>query len=211
MLPVYVPNSLWWPFVQQKIQNAGVADPFRPGVQELQPKSSWFRYVNPHSANLASLPTYNTYGEMDLVTNICIWACVTTNVSDYGDLLIEPGSDQPTALPASGGAEFLPGSANTAQHYEWNEYQAFSWNFLTGVEVYGAFKDMVRSPLFHLNYRSEMDQITVADCSTHQLESETTALFNVLNGRVTGHPYPCSEDTSRPPGAPSAAPGYFGS
>lgn len=209
--PVYIPNSLWWPSVQQAIQNAGVADPFRPGVQELQPKSQWFRYVNPHSMNLASLPTYNTYGDMALVTNVCIWACVTTNVTDFGDLLIEPGSDQPTALPAGGGAEFLPGLDQTSQHYEWSEYQAFSWNFLTGREIVGAVKGMANSPLFHLNYRSEMDEITVPDCSTHQMESETTALFNVLNGRVTGRPYPCSEDTSRPPGAPSAAPGYFGS
>ena len=55
---------------------------------------------------------------------------------------------------------------------------------------------VVLAPEMHTRYLTKQDKITVTDCRTGARESETDALFNFLNGRVTGNPYECRTDVT---------------
>jgi hypothetical protein len=212
-----IPTSWWEPPVQRAIFGAFgqvVPTPDRPAVINLETQNDWFTWANSNSANLpVSLPTFNTYGDMKVDANMCFFFCQTVYTQSFGDMFIMPGSPDPTATPAAGGARFLPNGGGV-QNFEWDESQTVGYDYLYGPQMaLGPIKSLMKSPRMHTNYRlsSSMDKITVPDCQTGNMESETTALLKVLNGRVTGHPYLCDPGSVLPPpGAPSAAPPYFG-
>ncbi len=148
---------------------------------------------------------------MNLVTKERLRACLTIDKATLGDLLILPGNDNPQDTPSLGGARLLPGGVNSAQIYQWDEFAAFSWNMLDGASPTGpagAFAQMLASPLQHIIYRhsGSMDQITVSECQTGAVETETTALFNVLNSRLSGHPYLCAPSPAPTPGGQEPRP-----
>jgi pimeloyl-ACP methyl ester carboxylesterase len=121
-----IPSWLWEPFVQRQFDRllGSTASPYRPAVRELQTNSPWFQYVNSHSQPdelPPNLPTYNTFGDMKVATKLCVWTCQTLERQSFGDVFILPGVDDPTATPSGGGAKFLPGGADGANNYEWDE------------------------------------------------------------------------------------------
>lgn len=94
--------------------------PNRAGIKDLAPQSDWYNEVNSQDPP-SGLAYFNFAANIQLNVNVAgFWPWdSSTNYSDQlGDFVMMPGSNDPTAEPAHGGEDFLPGGDNTASIHQ---------------------------------------------------------------------------------------------
>lgn len=133
----------------------------RPGVQDLAGDSPWYRSVNPTDVP-QNLHYYNFYTDIQpsLEVNLLFWSH-TIAKADIGDLVMLPGTPNPTDHPLLGGARFLPGGSDTADRHEYETPKPYSVNVATlllpggpiifGSQVSDAVYKILTDPANHLN------------------------------------------------------------
>lgn len=129
--------------ILRKIQSLAFSrvsfDPSRPAFSDLAAQSSWYDSVNPPFLPPAGLNYYNLYGnvqaQFQFSVNLLFWSHTwTVGTIDTGDGVMLPGTDDPTATPALGGAKFLPYPQSTANNHEYEALSGDSIN-LDGIAV----------------------------------------------------------------------------
>ncbi len=178
--------------------------PGGPAGPELIPQSAWYKWTNPAPAHVPQVPAFNAYGDISLVSQSCFFSfCWNVPVVPYGivgDGILMPGSDDPLATPATGGARYLNGAAG-AQNWEWDVRDAVNWNpglilalpapLRQGAEIYAAASAILGSPASHLNMGTKMSQTHVPDCQNPKTTTLDAELRALIEGRVDGQPYLC--------------------
>jgi hypothetical protein len=163
----------------------------RPAQVGLTPQSDWYQWANSDADRLPTLPYFNLYGDISIATQTCflIWCMDQTTIDDVGDVVFEPGTDDPLDTPASGGARFLDGPAGD-QNWQWSMPDTILWNpedtFMIGV-----MSGLTRAPAMHGNFLQQMDQIQVPDCQTGEQTTVAAEVLRLVRGRLIGQPYVC--------------------
>jgi hypothetical protein len=185
------------PYLGSEIGNlAGLVfpNPDRPATQEFAPASKYMQWVDSSSDLLPNIPMYNTWGDERVTVQHCLlpfgWACVSADIQNWGDVVLMPGTDNPTQTPAMGGEKFLPGGPS-ATWWEWAETDRIYWDPLNDPFMLSAFAGLLAAPEQHMNYPSTEGQLTVADCQTGQPIAESDELFRVISARMNGQTYAC--------------------
>jgi hypothetical protein len=167
-------------------------NPDRPAVKEFAPSSAFMHWVAAHSDRLPDIPMYNTWGdEREVMTHCVLIWCHDTDLGSAGDVILQPGTDDPTEVPSQGGERFLPGGASE-QRWQWAETQTFTWipdgdPYQTGLDA-----QLITAPMSHSNYPHHQDELTVKDCKTGESINETTELLRVVTTRMEGKTYTCT-------------------
>jgi len=90
-------------------------DVTRAAVHDLEPASAWYRSVNSQAVP-DTKHYFNVYSSIDVAFEVkVLWGTQRLGSIDAGDLVLLPGSDDPTDTPLLGGARFLPFGENHGQ------------------------------------------------------------------------------------------------
>ena len=167
----------------------------RPASQELQDGSAWFTWVNSHSTKLPSIPFFNSYGDIRINSRVCVipdlFGCLDVYDAAVGDIVILPGTDNPTDTPILGGQKFLNGPRGL-QNWEFRQLHRYYWDpVFPPSEAIAWVGATVTAPEQHRNIMQGMGQTTVSDCRTGQAIAADDELIRILNGRAIGIPYNC--------------------
>lgn len=167
----------------------------RPGVIDVTPQSPWYDTVNPSIPSPGVPPKlayYNFYSNLtiNLQVNFGFFS-VNTGSFDAGDLVMLPGSDNPTAEPLLGGARFLPGGAQTLTRHEFGMNNTVNVNpldlLLPNPLSIGDVVRILDSPVTHFNLPSNTSSVTVTGCGpgspTVTVASE---VFRILQNPTRG-------------------------
>ena len=202
----YLSTGLWpiSQILQQGLPLAGYPAGSRPANYELAPMSSWYRWVNPPASHLPQLPSFNAYGDISVDLHPCAGigpfsACLSLPLPTgiIGDLVLLPGSDDPHAVPPTGGARFLDGSP-ASQNWEWALEDQLQWNPWADPFAVGLATEAFGSPVFHANLGkslggtlSNTTPIMVPDCQNSSSTPLASEIPYLVGGRVTGNLYSC--------------------
>ncbi len=202
----YLSTGLWpiSQILQQGLPLAGYPAGSRPANYELAPMSSWYRWVNPPASHLPQLPSFNAYGDISVDLHPCadigpFSACLSLPLPTgiIGDLVLLPGSDDPHAVPPTGGARFLDGSPGS-QNWEWALEDQLQWNPWADPFAVGLATEAFGSPVFHGNLGkslggtlSNTTPIMVPDCQNPTSTPLVSEITHLVGGRVTGNLYSC--------------------
>jgi len=167
----------------------------RPASQELQDGSAWFTWVNANSTKLPSIPFFNTYGDIHVNARVCVipdlFGCIDVGDVAVGDIVILPGTDDPTDTPIQGGQKFLNGPRGL-QNWEFHQLHRYYWDPLfEPSEVIASGAAAFSAPEQHLNIIQGMGQTMVRDCQTGAPVAADDELVRILNGRASGINYNC--------------------
>jgi hypothetical protein len=169
-------------------------NPNRPATQQFAPASKYMQWVDSSSDRLPNIPMYNTWGDERVTVQHCLlpfgWACVSSDIQSWGDVVLKPGTDNPTQTPGMGGEKFLPGG-RSATRWEWAETDRIYWDPLSDPTMITALLGLYNAPEQHMNYPSTEGQLTVADCQTGKPIAESDELFRVISSRMNGQTYAC--------------------
>jgi hypothetical protein len=169
-------------------------NPNRLATQEFNPFGGFIKWTDSQSTKLPDLPYYNTWGDERIVIHHCYLpfghGCINTDVAHWGDMVLLPGSDNPTQTPLGGGERFLPNGFAT-NRWEWAEPYQVNWNPLTDPIQIGALSSLVGAPQQHTNYPNKQDSVTVADCRNGESVSVDTEIARVIVARLQGNLYAC--------------------
>ena len=172
----------------------GLPNANRVGVKEFSPTSDYMNWVDQNSDSLPAIPMYNTWGDERVHTHICTLAifnaCLDTPRQSLGDLVLMPGTDNPTQTPLLGGERFLPGGAS-ATHYEWAETADYAWDPEIDPLMQLVGTELMSAPQMHVNLPAHQAELTISDCQTHQPINEITELLRVVTARMSGTTYEC--------------------
>jgi hypothetical protein len=172
----------------------------RPANKEFSPDSALMNWMhaNSYAVPWNDIPTYNTWGDERVVVQECVLeACTDLAEFQLGDIILQPGTDDPLESTSSGGARFLPGGYSPT-HWQWaNTYVVHTAPLsldltLDGDDARtGALLQLWEGPEQHLNYPEHQDELTVKDCKTGADISDTRELLNVIRSRMHGDTYTC--------------------
>ena len=168
-------------------------NPGRPAVREFSPSGAYMRWLASHSDRLPDIPMYNTWGDERVYMHSCAlyFFCHDTFMNSAGDVILEPGTDDPTETPSGGGHRFLPGGPS-ATRWQWAETQKFYWDPTVDDKMIMLMVDLIKAPMSHSNYPHHQDELTVNDCQTGEAVNETTELLRVVTARMEGTTYTCA-------------------
>lgn len=185
------------PYFGSKIGNLialAFPNPNRPATQQFAPASKYIHWVDSSSDKLPNIPMYNTWGDERVAVKHCViaftWACVSADIQNWGDMVLMPGTDNPTQTPVMGGEKFLPGG-RSATRWEWAETDRIYWDPTIDPSMTSALLGVYNAPEQHTNYPSTEGQLTVADCKTGKPIAEWDELFRVISARMNGQTYAC--------------------
>ena len=167
----------------------------RPASQELQDGSAWFTWVNSHSTKLPPIPFFNTYGDIHVKARVCVipdlFGCLDVYDAAMGDIVILPGTDNPTDTSIQGGQKFLKGPRGL-QNWEFRQSHGYYWDpIFPPSEAIAWGGAAFSAPEQHLNVIQGMSQTVVSDCQTGAPVAADDELIRILNGRATGIFYNC--------------------
>jgi len=167
----------------------------RPASQELQDGSAWFTWVNSNSTKLPSIPFFNTYGDIHVNERVCVipdlFGCIDVGDVAVGDIVVLPGTDNPTDTPIQGGQKFLDGPRGI-QNWEFHQLHRYYWDpIIPPSELIALGGAAFSAPEQHLNVIQGMSQTTVRDCKTGTPVAADIELIRILNGRASGINYNC--------------------
>ena len=192
-LQAHLPSWLGTPI--DDLINKVLPDPGRLGVQEFNPRSAYIHWVIGHSGNLPKIPYYNTFGDERVIVQHCYLpfhrGCINADFQNWGDVVLDRGTDSPTQTTTFGGARFLP-TGYTAHSWQWGELYQVNWNPLADPQEVGALTAIVTAPEQHVNVVTQQNKVTVRDCRTGAPISEDKELARVISARLTGSTYACN-------------------
>lgn len=169
-------------------------DPRRPAITGLAPQHPYVNWVNGHSGALPDLPYYNAFGDQREAIGHCFLlfhqACTNTDIMQWGDLVILPGTDRATDTPADGGTRFAP-AGYTDHTWQFAETARVVWDPVNDPTEISALDALYRAPQTHLNITSQQSSVMVNDCKTGAPIPIDRELQNILNERLQGHLYAC--------------------
>lgn len=174
-----------------------IPSPNRLATQEFSPASSFMKWTDTNSNQLPSVPYYNTWGDERLAVKHCFvfgYACVSSDLLQLGDVVLQPGTDKPTQTPILGGERFLP-NGYTQDSWQWDELNRIDWDPLHaagGIYDAAVAAEIWNQPQQHTNYPNQQNAVQVPDCQTGIDESETTEIAKVIAARLTGSTYACN-------------------
>jgi len=176
--------------IARRISQLAHLDLDRPGVMDVTPQSPWYFSVNPFGVP-ANLAYYNFYS--NLLVNFQVHLLFfTLNMGSFntGDLVMLPGSDDPTDLPLLGGAKFLPGGQQTANRHEYAVNGQVNVNPADLAIPPLLVRDVVRlasSPINHFNFGSNVGTIGVPSCAPGApMTTVANEVFRLLQNPKTG-------------------------
>ena len=167
----------------------------RPASQELQDGSAWFTWVNSHSTKLPPIPFFNTYGDIHVSSRVCVipelFGCLDVYDAAMGDIVVLPGTDNPTDTTIQGGQKFLNGPRGR-QNWEFRQSHRYYFDpIFPPSEAIAWGGAAFSAPEQHLNVIQGMSQTMVSDCQTGAPVAADDELIRILNGRATGIFYNC--------------------
>lgn len=167
-------------------------NPSRPANQQFKPTGNYMRWLAAHSDRLPNIPMYNTWGDEQVYTQSCIlfW-CHSSYLDSMGDVILMPGTDDPTQVTSDGGERFLPGGSS-ATRWQWSEVQKFYWDPSTDGMMVGLMVQLIKAPMFHSAYPTHQDDLTINDCQTGDPIKETTEMLRIVTARMEGTTYACA-------------------
>lgn len=160
-------------------------DPRRPGVVDLVPASDWYQSVNPDLYPV-SVNYYNVVTDEQAQVETCVLLfCSRTGTAHFGDTVLLPGADDPSAMPSGGGSRFLPPSTVLTAGYARYEYTiGHLYTFsLASVITASAAPTLIEDPASHFNFGSNVNELTVQSCNSQQQVTVTTLVLHVVQGR----------------------------
>jgi hypothetical protein len=170
-----------------------IPNPNRPATRQFAPASKYMQWVDSYSDRLPDIPMYNTWGDERVTVHHCVllsWGCVNSDIQNWGDMVLKPGTDNPTQTPIMGGEKFLPGGPS-ATRWEWAETHRIYWDPTIDPTEITALLGVFNAPEQHMNYPYTEDKLTVADCQTGNPIAESDELFRVISARMNGKTYAC--------------------
>lgn len=154
--------------IAQGISHLANLDLDRPGVMDVTPQGPWYFSVNPFGVP-ANLAYYNFYSNLMVNFQVnLLFFTLNMGSFDTGDLVMLPGSDDPTDLPLLGGAKFLPGGQQTASRHEYAVNGQVNVNPADLAIPALLARDvirLIRSPINHFNFGSNVGTIQVPGCA----------------------------------------------
>lgn len=143
---------------------------------DLAPRSSWYESVN--SAPVpARIHYYNLTANIQLhiTDNWFTWITGLPNPLPMGDLVMKPGSDDPSALPDAEGERFLPGGVTTTDRYEWTISRIHTTS-LGDISTTG--QTVLADPATHFNLGTNLDNTSndIPNCQAGPSGTQTSAL-----------------------------------
>ncbi|MGH2444275.1 MAG: hypothetical protein ACRDFX_14055, partial [Chloroflexota bacterium] len=162
----------------------------RPAIEELAPQSAW--YTDPGlGINTQSVPPnlhyFNFYSDIGLKLYVSIGFKPvefdkTLAQVGFGDTVLLPGQDSPTATPADGGARFLPGGVPAPDRYQWSMPSQHSVNVASPFSAKSDASGVLDDPRTHLNLSANFANgvVTVADCQTGQQVTPADQILSIL-------------------------------
>ena len=135
----HVPVVGTLPSLLESVSTVLNLDPTRPGVKDLAPQSDWY-----HSVAGAPGPHLHYFS---------IYSDITFGGTDAGDGVMLPGDPGQFALPAGGGARYLPYGSQPDQH-EYLIAHHVSWVF-----------NVIGDPASHKSLGQHIGQLTVTSCA----------------------------------------------
>lgn len=174
--------------------HAPIPNTNRPAVRQFDPTGPYLGWVLSNSGGLPDIPYYNTWGDEHLTITSC-WlpfefACNTTDAGSWGDVVLMPGQDSPTARPSDGGQRFLP-TGYTNHSWQWTERADVGWDPQFDPFQLVAIQQLVAQPQFHSNVTDQQAQIPVKDCKDGSTVSVDEELSRVIVARLNGSTYAC--------------------
>jgi hypothetical protein len=167
----------------------------RPGVMDVVPQSPWYDTVNqsiPSPGVPSKLAYYNFYSNLTINLQVNFgFFTVNTGSFDAGDLVMLPGSDNPAAEPALGGARFLPGGAQTPTRHEFGMNATVNINPLD-LLLPGplSIRDILRvlgSPVTHFNLPGHTSSVDVTGCGAGSpTVTVMSEVFRILQNPTRG-------------------------
>jgi len=149
--------------------------PYRAGVKDLAPLSSWYGSVNARSSEPPFTPHLHYY---NFVVNYSIrayyqllWWTYSDHNADIGDPVIQLGTDDPALEPTLGGSEFSPYGDSADSH----EYVLQSGVIDDGPGLNGQLGDLaaaIADPASHLRIGSNAQNVSYGSCNSN-LPNET--------------------------------------
>jgi hypothetical protein len=182
------------PGVADAVRSLSGLDPNRPAVLGLTPKEAYVSWVNSRSGALPDIPYYNAFGDERLVVEHCFLpfhhGCVDTELSQWGDMILLPGSDNPTDTAWGGGARFLP-YGYTDHAWQFAETKKIMFDPFNDASAAVAVASLINAPQSHLNITSQQADVQVNDCQTGDPISVDQELLRILTERLQGTLYAC--------------------
>jgi Tol biopolymer transport system component len=166
----------------------------RPAAHDLASESDWYDWTNPPASHLPDLPYFNVYGDMTIVQEVRgPFGLSVTVAGSVGDGPLQPGSDDPHAVPLSGGSRFLAHGQLEAQQWQWGLYKPFTFDPLLAVfGLSDPVAEIANDPIAHWNFGARIQEIQVASCEAgHASKSLADELASVVIARATETSRPC--------------------
>lgn len=167
-------------------------NPARPATQQFNPTGTYLNWVHAHSTSLPAIPYYNTWGDERAATRHCFFSwCLTGPNSNFGDVVLQPGTDAPTQNQWLGGERFAP-TGYTASSWQWDERNQMYWDPISDPLEIGLAQNLFNAPQQHSNITSQQSNIQVADCKDGASIAVDEELARVLIARLRGNTYTCN-------------------
>ena len=155
-------------------------DPNRPTFEDVTPGSKNIVYSNKSVPIPNGIHYVNVYGNIRVkVLQSFGFFRLPTDTVEIGDVVMLPGDDDPTAVPDTGGARFLPAAAGRGQSStEWDLVHDFDLDFDPSADR-NTFGSVLAAPELHTNFGKKMHDICVrgGDATIQHLDD---ALFRAI-------------------------------
>lgn len=196
--PVVGPGLKW---IASKVSSLFGLDVNRPGVADLAPRSNWYQTVNgapvPSPGVPPQLAYYNFYSNLNLLFQLNFFFYTQTVATvDLGDLVMLPGSNNPTAMPVGGGEKFLPGNAQTSNRHQFamDGSVGLSVNPADAVNPVGsalskltaAVYDLYHNPVSHFSFPSKDGSDMVDSCNGSGQVTAADQILTILQNPTSG-------------------------
>ena len=176
--------------IAQRISQLIKLDVNRPGVIDVTPQSPWYFSVNPFGVP-PNVAYYNFYSNLlvNFQVNLLFFTLNMGSVNT-GDLVMLPGSDDPTDLPLLGGAKFLPGGQQTANRHEYavnGQVNVNPADLEIPVLLARDVLRLINSPINHFNFGSNVGTIEVPSCAASApITTVAGEVFRLLQNPTAG-------------------------
>ena len=161
-------------------------DPRRPGTADLAPVSNWYQSVNPSGLYPPNVNYYNVATNEQVVVDDCVlFYCWNAGTINAGDIVMLPGQNSPTSMPAGGGSGFLPVDTSGFTRQEYVIGHQYTFNLFGIVNDISAVQTLIGDKASHFNFGSHANDataFTVQACNSTQQVTVTNFVLQIVGG-----------------------------